>query len=605
MSRKNNKRKLISYSVIWAVLLSSFLIYSPNNIVLSAEGDPYIEIISPSEELVFDEKMVEFTGKISDDTTTSDKLKLSVYEEQGSPTKTVEISNDVNLSITPTGDYGEWSFTKEFSEGNHTISFVVEDEEGNSTAKSFAFTIKEPLNESPVIVPSSENAVTENIIEGIGIRPYVEEILLMAYDKQPVVEKYAPANHYGNTVETDDEPSDVNYLPGEDLTQVRLNTRIQVIIKETGELVNLTEPLYVVSSNGDPVTMTSEVEVDSTNGQYKITLTPNEDLIAGTTYSAYINTGIKNNLGLGIIPKSLKFTTRPMKHSEDVHGGYRNNTNSCANCHSTHNGNDATLIGGKYGDESQGVCMACHDGTAGTPMVDMIDEDNQHFKMHEVTLDEGNSCASCHNPHTAWTKDIPATADSPAVKGNPNKIKEHNVNSYKKAPGTSTDFTLCTRCHTDGKASNIEKFYKDEAIVASSGHNFSFTNGNYTVNGQMPCADCHETHGSSKVDVRNIFSLKQNLGHTKPDAAAEKFATGTEWTPDVERKFCTKCHNNSTDMYGKTATFNEAILGHLQLNPENINDPVNACSSCHSNSIIADEKVRSTVHAPKKLTTTP
>ena len=45
-----------------------------------------------------------------------------------------------------------------------------------------------------------------------------------------------------------------------------------------------------------------------------------------------------------------------------THGNFQNNTNSCANCHSTHNGSTPQLLmkSGEYE-----LCMSCHDGTMG------------------------------------------------------------------------------------------------------------------------------------------------------------------------------------------------------------------------------------------------
>jgi predicted CXXCH cytochrome family protein len=45
-----------------------------------------------------------------------------------------------------------------------------------------------------------------------------------------------------------------------------------------------------------------------------------------------------------------------------THGNFQNNTNSCANCHSTHNAEDNMLLmkSGEYE-----LCMSCHNGTMG------------------------------------------------------------------------------------------------------------------------------------------------------------------------------------------------------------------------------------------------
>jgi predicted CXXCH cytochrome family protein len=117
-----------------------------------------------------------------------------------------------------------------------------------------------------------------------------------------------------------------------------------------------------------------------------------------------------------------------------THGNFQNNTNSCANCHSTHNGEAAAdgsnnfllMKGGEFD-----LCMSCHDGTMGFYNVEgaydgatassisaagTFDFDNSHLSasMHNVnSAVKVNSapgafknastatfeCSSCHNPH--------------------------------------------------------------------------------------------------------------------------------------------------------------------------------------------------------------
>jgi predicted CXXCH cytochrome family protein len=100
-----------------------------------------------------------------------------------------------------------------------------------------------------------------------------------------------------------------------------------------------------------------------------------------------------------------------------THGNFQNNTNSCANCHSTHNGEDEMLL---MKDGEYELCMSCHDGTMGFYDVTAasgagtFDDSHLSSSMHNVDSDLtvgsapgkylNNStaeleCSSCHNPH--------------------------------------------------------------------------------------------------------------------------------------------------------------------------------------------------------------
>jgi predicted CXXCH cytochrome family protein len=114
--------------------------------------------------------------------------------------------------------------------------------------------------------------------------------------------------------------------------------------------------------------------------------------------------------------------------SQRTHGNFQNNTNSCANCHSVHNGETDTLLMKSGASE---LCMSCHDGTLGFYDVTKASEagimysNEQSASMHPVnsnlqesaapgatavvnntngTALKNNStatfeCSSCHNPH--------------------------------------------------------------------------------------------------------------------------------------------------------------------------------------------------------------
>jgi predicted CXXCH cytochrome family protein len=100
-----------------------------------------------------------------------------------------------------------------------------------------------------------------------------------------------------------------------------------------------------------------------------------------------------------------------------THGNFQNNTNSCANCHSTHNAQDNMLL---MKSSEYDLCMSCHDGTMGFYDVTKgsgagtFSESHESASMHKVnagveigsapgaavnTSTDALECSSCHNPH--------------------------------------------------------------------------------------------------------------------------------------------------------------------------------------------------------------
>jgi predicted CXXCH cytochrome family protein len=578
VKKTNYIRKLLTYCSIWFVFWGSLLLPIPKDNIFFAEGGPLTEVTTPENSTTTNTDSVVNGGEISTDQTPSDSGTI-VTQEQTEPDTTQIPETDA------------------------------------TQVQSFQTT----LDQGPTL---------QSISEFSGIRPIVTSIELMAYDsatwEAAVLDTVPPldltepkdqsldlrlaAGLSKYEPETDVEPNADNFLAAQDLTNVRLNSTIRIKIKEAGTLQNYSEPLIVLPATETDINKKIALrivpneageELTKVGDEYVITLSLPEGQTwsARTTFNAYINPEMKNDQGLNITPKSFKFTTRPEIHSVDIHGSLGMNTNSCANCHSTHNGDNANLIGGTIqDDQGEYLCMACHDGTVASAMPE-YDSDAPHFQSHQNLKDEGESCASCHNPHTAWTKE------------NPNKIKDKSgtVYNYKKSLGLPTDFNLCLRCHDGNKASNIKQFYEDPNLLYYSGHNITATDGSTAADGaplkgQLACADCHETHGNPNT----VYSLKGNLGNIKRNTEDIFPKTaGTEFTAEMERDFCTKCHFQPVDgakkaieMYGNTVEFDETLYGHRP-----IKDSSERCSFCHSPVISSDfkEELRATAHAPRKL----
>lgn len=339
--------------------------------------------------------------------------------------------------------------------------------------------------------------------------------------------------------------------------------------------------------------------------------TPDQEFSPKTLYYIYLNPKFSTESGIGIIPRFLKFTTvtqyedyqfpadkedngKDYRDNDYVHGPFSVVTNACAFCHSTHNGTTEFLVKGEKGSNENDMCMACHDGT-GSPK---IEENSKHSKHY---TDSSVSCSSCHDPHNPGTRENPNSIHPISVTG--------PASAYKKAgtaTGVTSDYSLCFSCHTAGKASNIEQYYAEGTYKNQSGHNIqATTDSGSNLNGQLPCAECHETHGAS-----NIKMLRTELGNVKlqgqkPESDQlddNRFnKTTDEWGADAQRKFCLSCHNGQTDLYGKKGKpIYDKETGD-PINSENDGhdrESVKACAECHSTSKTFTEAA----HAPGRIT---
>jgi Zn-finger protein len=564
MKKINYSKKIISYNIFFCIVFGLFLFIYPNLIVNAESLPPSLTVSSPANNSYLDTNNVYFSGVVSDDLTASTDLILNVYFGHDSLGIPIPINAD-----------GSWSYSKQFLEGIHEATFEIMDADTNFQTESITFTVDTS-------------------------RPTIMDL------------KIIPPGITDSSL----------YLPVEDMTQIPVDSKIFVAIKDVSPL-NFDKILSVVEVGGSPGVPVELVEdiprFNVIDGTWEFILSPQVSLANNTSYLVYINPFISDSIGKFIFPKFFKFSTVSTEDTESTHGNYLANTQSCANCHSTHVATRKGLEGGKYGSLSTtNYCMACHDGTTSAPIIGDF-KSHKHKQMGEKT----DTCTSCHNPHLTWSKE------------NPNRLKDHYVYNhinpsigyidsdiqlcescheqdarivkndshyrlltYKKAvttTGSSEDFTLCFQCHDGNKGSNIKQFYSTPEINTNSGHNIIAADGS-PLNGQMPCADCHVTHGTD-----NIKGLKTKLGHIQREDAY--ITTNTEWTAYDERQFCLKCHNNTMEMYGKKATLFAKDKNGMDI-PEHNPAAEPACSSCHGTGSDFVEQSRSAAHAPMVPTQT-
>ena len=509
---------------------------------VSAEdlAPPVVSIMTPENNSIVNTNTVLISGKVSDDVTQPELIKVEILDS----------TNTVIDTLTPLTGTGDWSYeATNLTNGDYTYFIKATDEAGKTDTKSVTFSVN---LSRPFVLP--------------------------------------------------------NVFPEMDKTHVSLDTSIRITLSDDQliKIMNVTDPIFVYGSDG--TTVLGNSSFDSTTQM--VTFTPATALASNKKYFVSVNPAITDGAGNKIYPRQWSFTTASVPEMEDPHGNYTHNVNTCVDCHGTHVSKGSKLENGKYAKpNTDNYCMACHDGTA-APMPENMDKAHQHnFNVDPELATKSGTCTSCHNPHLTWSDSNPNMLKDHWTYDHPNSTNEthdtmdilcekchdrvttlkkdaagvqYNVFPYRKsttASGLKGDFALCLRCHDGTKATtNISQFY--EADVPS-GHKITAVDGS-PLSGQIPCAECHDTHGSNNIKI-----LKEKLGHENPMNFSE--AAG-EWDAAKERNFCTKCHNGNTAVYGVTARFTETTAGHEI-------SSLDACSKCHGGT---SQSFLEAAHAPKK-----
>ncbi|ALC88793.1 hypothetical protein AM500_02495 [Bacillus sp. FJAT-18017] len=574
--------------------------------------------------------------------------------------------------------------------------------------EQFSWSFKPNLTNGPYkivieIKDKTQPSLVANATLGFTLdleRPYISEIgVVIPYQEEEIL-----VDVNDGTVKPKSK-----LIIGEDLTSIEVNATIRIRIVSKKPMENLKEQIIAKTYIEPPVSLQlspkntndSQIPVTGTisvpfsgiiNGKNVIDLffTPDKEtkLKSNSTYLAYIDPNLKDDEGNKIFAKFFKFTTKSnlpydftTGHDNDrknnPHGRYAENTNMCANCHSTHTKSSLSLQGVSYQsvfsqelerDQSDNYCMACHDGTMNAPVIDKLNSTHQH--NNPINKDSGavdalkktDSCTSCHNPHLDRTEKNPNLlnnrivythkADSEGKQlvidsmetaclnchddGNIYDLDKDGerdlfakVLSYNKSflsKGTLSDYALCLRCHNANKVTakqvktDIEYYYSapdpnQKPNLTDSKHNFVASEGSIQadgsqLSGSIPCADCHETHGS-----KNIKMIRDELGNERIIDAPDKFqSVGLKWDAVNERNFCVKCHNGKTEIYGRVGQPLYDEEG-ISLNPENPGHNKSneaACATCHTNSYDAtrheetlQKALMESAHAPKGVKSTP
>ncbi|MGG1676488.1 hypothetical protein ACIFOT_12160 [Neobacillus sp. NRS-1170] len=531
------------------------------------------------------------TGKVSDNQTPSGQILLELVDENSQLVQT----------IVPTTD-GTWTYSGQLSVKINSLFIKATDTAGN-------------IKTVPV-----DNT-----------RPHVKALNISVFLSKD-----------RNTKE--EVTKQVDLIKTDDMTRVSLNPTITIDLLDNDVLdnQNFTNPLTVFNKKGN-VNGTISVNDQKQIVFALKDLTPSTTYYIMFNSSLTDDAGnavfpvIKKFTTVSSTVNDADIDIYPADSDKQPHGYYTNNVNTCINCHNTHVSESSNLESPKstYSPKDQSLmdsyCMACHDGTTAAPMPENYGSDSlsKHETQSSDHHSKAGSCTSCHNPHLTWSMENPnflmdhyvyKHKDEDKVDGvkvgevdsryqlcekchelntnyyknlardlvkqlnDPNNPDAYRVMHYRKlsSKGNIKDYDLCFSCHNEQKEAkdgtkDILTYYND----STSKHLITAMDGSI-LNGNIPCSECHQTHGS-----KNLYLLKSKYGHENQEDAVFSFTTGMSWDTAKEREFCMKCHNASnTSIFGLAAGL--PSQGHELTSSEK-------CSACHSTSGTFMEAA----HAPK------
>jgi nitrate/TMAO reductase-like tetraheme cytochrome c subunit len=565
---------------------------------LAAGTGPIIDVSAIQIKVV--DKVTTLEGTVSDDSTPTDKIKLDFYYS----------SNELIGSTAPLAD-GTWTFSKELPNGVHTLYITATDDStptpNVTTSNSFFVDSQRPyisaINVDLILIKKEQTFINNvDIVKMEDItRVSTETTFKMKVTDNVDIGTQTLANpitildkHGPITGTTSFDPATQEIIFTPDPQQLKPSTNYYLFFNPS--IIDSAE----FSSSG-----------------------PFTDNTGNTVFPVFKKfTTVSNTVKNAII------NSETADWDQNPHGYYTNNVNTCGNCHNTHVSSKPSLdhpkseYAPKETSLEQSYCMACHDGTTAAPMPDKFESGivSKHDPLHQTNA---GSCTECHNPHLKWSAENPnLLLDYYLYQHNPGDKKDgievgeidsrtqlceachddqtqtlkdsvsttaykvlHNRKASNSTGQITTatqvidnvsteikhveDYDLCFSCHNAKKSTedgyvDIFKYYQD----TNSKHSFQSMDNN-SLNGNLPCAECHETHGST-----NIKLLKTKLGHENQKSAYS--AISGEWDFGKENDFCLKCHNGSTAIYGVTG---KALSQNNHTNTEG-----KACSECHSDS---------------------
>lgn len=632
------------FNKLLIVMLLTFTALSiPEDFAFAAPGDPpTINIESPATNVLLNKADVVVSGTYIDDNVQPSDLIFTAYDKAIATDPDVIISdsstNAVDWNLSKSVPNGTWTFNKTLSEGIHILTIEIKEKTGTSfveqSSVSFTIDTKRPYISGTGVLLSDATIRAGEDLTSVPLDSKIR--FTVADDKQmtqlvnKINDSTSPYNPIkvvlGSAANTTPTPLngtaiiedkglqsgkyvyDITFTPSQPLA---LN-QSYLAYMDSGLLDDSNGPIYAKFFKFTTKTNTAWDDPDEQNHS------------SSNPHGHYqLNTNMCASC-----------------HSTHVDSPF-DKVNDSSNPSNREGGSYLIDFNDKLKDPSENYCMACHDGTINAPIIDGINKTYHHNNPVDYSqtgtnnLKEATSCTSCHNPHIDWSEsnqnllkdhyvythqavDVGKNGLTSAVVDSldlecrtchddylihdttTNTVtsifdpssSDYKVLSYFKSmtatgsisskitdptQNTVSDYSLCLRCHNSKNANttNIEQYYTQ----TNSGHYFALPSGETThadgstLNGPIPCAECHQTHGSN-----NIKMLREKLGN---DPNVELFSTqNTTWAASDERTFCLRCHNNNTEIYGKTGIFNTNNSEGVPITGHQVTD-TQACSYCH------------------------
>lgn len=564
--------------------------------------------------------------------TNSEYVNSRILEGTTEPSAKVKICMDCTedseglitgawISVQADGT-GKWVYEDtQLIDGSHTIYAKATDlagNNGNVNKASFILDTSRP-QVLPDVFPKQEMTRVE-------INPTIKVKIFDTYglnDSKEVIDKSITLSHNGTNIE-----GTINYM------------------KETNE-ITFTPKVALKPSTKYNVLISPLGIIDGANNNafprfWSFTTVGSESIEHKNPHGTYTN----NVDTCGNCHSTHKAEDPNLLSPENITGAEQKESlatdDYCMVCHdgtvaapmpenkqSAHTHNAAVNIDGKPSGSS---CASCHN-----PHLDWSEE-NPNLAQDHITYKHLPSNPIDPNKPTEEISSKEQMCESCHENDSAEKIAnaavEYSVFQYRKsstAVGIYEDYELCLRCHNGdfkkkyGQIADIashydnltedmlEEYEKTNNQIFSereisedekefSGHIIKALDGS-PLAGHMPCADCHDTHGSN-----NFKQLKGLIGHED----IQPFSTVTTDYKNVkalvdskeleftilndskEREFCLACHNGTTAVYGvKGQKYDDTVNEHNS-------NPSKSCSYCHGRGESEVEKALSAAHAPKK-----
>jgi hypothetical protein len=441
-------------------------------------------------------------------------------------------------------------------------------------------------------------------------RPYIQSIKVNVIKfRHKIIEENDRNDRY--------ETEDVDIMLYEDMTRVPLKPTFIIDLSVDGA-TSITNPFTIYDKNFKIVP--SDFSFISTK-QIKLLLKDNIELEASRPYYIMLNPSLisgKYNNNPEILkdisnndfyPLIKKFTTvsetvsntdlknaideQTAEVSNQPHGFYNANVNTCSNCHSTHVADNEGLDNpnSEYRKKvnNNSYCMACHDGTIVAPLQGSYNADNLPIKSEHNAVSSDSEhissagpCTSCHNPHLTWSKE------------NPNLLKDYDEYTHddsdmydgKQVGKIDTRIQTCETCHqrnTNFFKKLAKKEYFNHYIYK---HSDDLDVGEIDSKTQL-CESCHLTNSQEvKNNSETLLLFRHDAGDSYKNEETGESSNVGEINMRVQE--CVKCHKSSTEVYERLADKNHPaqdsnkVLHYQRFTSLGQSDNYNLCFSCHN-----------------------